>query len=100
MCLPVSDPLVYVETVLQNLPASVRPLARVRTRVLSDVSVGCAFQDYFAGRHRLVVRRVLTALRHSPSWLGNRGVVSILLRSLPKLLRGSRQVSHLPTRAN
>ena len=100
MCLPVSDPLVYVETVLQNLPASARPLARVRTRVLSDVSVGWAFQDYFAGRHRSVVRRVLTALRHSPSWLGNRGVVSILLRSLPKLLRGGGQVSRLPTRAN
>lgn len=84
--LPVHAPLLYVDTVLQNLPAGAQRLARVRPRVLSDVNIGYAFQDYFAGRRLLVVWRVLTALRYRPSWLRNRGVVSIFLKSLLGLL--------------
>jgi len=82
MHLPVDAPLAYVETVLQNLPAQARSLAHVRPRVLGEVNIGCAFQDYFAGRRRLTTRRVLTALRYQPAWLGNPGVVSIFLKSL------------------
>jgi hypothetical protein len=88
MCLPVNEPLAYVKTVLQNLPAGAQQLARVRARVLSDVNIGRAFEDYYTGHRRLAVRRILSALRHRPSWLGNRGVVSVLMKSLPKLLIG------------
>jgi len=84
MCLPIQAPFAYVETVLQNLPATARSLERVRARVLSDLNIGCAFQDYFSGRPGLAARRVFSALRHRPSWLGNRGVVAVLLKSLPK----------------
>lgn len=80
--LPAGEPLQYVDTVLQNLPAGAQRLERVRPRVLSEVSVACAFEDYFAGRRWPVVRQVLTALRYRPSWLRNREVVSILVRSL------------------
>lgn len=90
MCLPVEVPLRYVDLVLQNLPAEAERLKRVRARVLSDVNIASAFQDHFAGRRRQVVRRVLRALRHRPSWLGNRGVVSILARSLLGLMIGER----------
>lgn len=82
----VSDPLRYTEVVLQNLPACAQPLARVQSRVLSEVNIGCAFQDYSAGRQRQVVRHILTAVRHRPAWVRNRGVVSIFLKSLPGLL--------------
>lgn len=80
--LPAGSPTLYVETVLQNLPASAQRLERLRSRILSEVSVACAFEDYCAGRQRLAVRQILTALRYRPSWLKNRGIVSILLRSL------------------
>ena len=80
--LPISAPLLYVDTVLQNLPPGAQRLGRVRGRVLSSVSIGCAFQDYFTGHRLRTARRVLAALRHRPSWLKNRGVVSIFLRSL------------------
>lgn len=86
MSLPVGDPAVYVDTVLQNLPAGAERLKRIRSRVLSEVSIGCAFEDYAAGRRRQVARWVFTALRYRPSWLWNKGVVSIFLRSLPALL--------------
>jgi glycosyltransferase involved in cell wall biosynthesis len=82
MRLPVDSPVLYADAVLQNLPAGAQRLARVRSHVLSEVSIDCAFQDYFAGRRWLVVRQVLTALRYRPSWLRDRGVVSIFLKSL------------------
>ncbi|NIV36544.1 MAG: hypothetical protein GWN58_46055 [Anaerolineae bacterium] len=82
----VSDPPRYAETVFQNLPISAQPLARVRSRVLGEVNIGCAFQDYSAGRRRQVVRRTLTAVRHRPTLFRNIGVISIFLKSLPELL--------------
>jgi tetratricopeptide (TPR) repeat protein len=83
---PVDAPLAYADTVLQNLPAGAQPLRGMRSRVLSEVSLGCAFEDYYAGRRQLVPRHVLTALRHRPSQVTNRGALSILLKSLPELL--------------
>ena len=85
--LPVDAPVLYVETVLQNLPAGAQRLANVRLQVLSDVMIACAFEDYYAGRRRSVAPRILRALRLRPSWLRNRGVVSIFLQSLPALMR-------------
>jgi hypothetical protein len=86
MRLPVDAPLTYADTVLQNLPPGAQRLKRMRSQVLSDVSLGCAFEDYYAGRRRLVARHVLTALRHRPSQLTNRGALTILLKSLPESL--------------
>jgi glycosyltransferase involved in cell wall biosynthesis len=90
--LPVSAPLLYVDTVLQNLPPEAKRLGGVRARVLSDVNVGCAFEDYSIGRRLKTLRRVLTALRYRPSWLRNRGVVSIFLRSLLGLMKRERSL--------
>jgi hypothetical protein len=87
MSLPVT-PHLYVTTVLRNLPPEAQRLKRVQSRVLSDVSIGCAFEDYFADRQRLAARRILSALSRRPSWIRNRGVASVLMRSLPKLLIG------------
>jgi glycosyltransferase involved in cell wall biosynthesis len=91
--LPVKEPLVYADTVLHSLPTEARRFGQVRSRVLSEVSAVCAFQAYSAGCWRQVIRRVLTALWHRPSLLGNRGIISISLRSLLGLLtrRYSRQ---------
>jgi glycosyltransferase involved in cell wall biosynthesis len=80
--LPLDSPLAYVDTVLQNLPTSAQSLVRVRSRALSDVGIASAYQDYFAGRRKQVVLQIASAVRHNPACLGNRGVASILLRSL------------------
>jgi glycosyltransferase involved in cell wall biosynthesis len=86
--LPISTPTVYVDTALQNLPAEAQRLGRVRARVLSDVRVKLAYQDYLTGQWELAIRRILTALRYRPLLLGKRGVVSIFLRSLLGLMTG------------
>jgi hypothetical protein len=91
MRLPVGNPLLYVETVLENLPAGARQLERVRSRVLSDVNIACAFQDYSAGYQSSAARRIFTGVLQRPSWLKNRGVVSVFLRSLAGLLTESRE---------
>jgi glycosyltransferase involved in cell wall biosynthesis len=85
---PVTIPLEYVDTVFRNLPAGAEQLSRLRPRALSEANVGCAFRDYTAGRYPLVVRDVIRALQHCPAHLANRGVISILLRSMLGLLTG------------
>lgn len=91
MRLPVS-PHLYVMTVLQNLPAGARRLERVQSRVLSDVNIARAFEDHFTGHYDLAARRILSALRYRPSWLGNRGVVAVLMKSLGGLLSREQEV--------
>ena len=75
----------YVEKVLQNLPANAQSLRQVQGRVIGDLNIIGAFEDYFAARWQPVVGQVLTALRYRPSYLRNRGVVSIFFRSLARL---------------
>jgi len=89
MHLPVSAPILYVDTVLQNLPAQARRLECVRARVLGRVSAKLAYQDYLAGQRRLAIRRFLTALCYNPFLIRKRSVVSIVLRSLPSLIMKS-----------
>lgn len=84
--LPVA-PEEYVETVLQNLPASARRLRAVRRQVLSTVQIGQAFRNYQRGQRRQVPARVLAAVRHRPALLANRGVLAIFARSLRETLR-------------
>jgi hypothetical protein len=85
---PVTAPLEYIDTVFRNLPAGAERLGRLRSRALSEVSVGCAFRNYTARRYHLVVQEVFRALQQRPAHLANRGVISILLRSTLGLLTG------------
>jgi GT2 family glycosyltransferase len=80
--LPVSSPTHYVDVVLQNLPAQAQHMNCVRKRVLGELNVKLAYQDYLSGRRGPAIHRILTALRHRPSLIGSRSAISILLRSL------------------
>jgi hypothetical protein len=84
--LPIMTPERYVETVLQNLPPGAQQLAQVRSRVLGEVIVARAFESYFSEQQGEVVSLILRALILHPSILGNRGPVSVLLRSLRALV--------------
>jgi hypothetical protein len=84
----VTAPLRYIDTLFRHLPASAERLSRLRSRALSEVSVGHAFRHYTAGRYPLVVRDIVRAVQQRPAHLANRGVVSILLRSMLGLLTG------------
>lgn len=79
----------FVNRVFQNLPLQADKLLQVKGRVLGDVHIARAFQDYAVGQRQQVPGRVLTAIYNQPSLLKNRGVLSILVKSLPALLRGT-----------
>jgi glycosyltransferase involved in cell wall biosynthesis len=79
---PMTAPLKYIDTVFRNLPAGAKPLSRLRSRTLREVNLGRAFRDYAASRYPLVIRSVLRALWQHPAYLTNKGVMSILMRSL------------------
>ncbi len=82
-----ASPPDYVNTVFQNLPAQAETLLRVKGHILGDVHIARAFQDYAMGQRREVPGRVLTAIYNQPTLLKNRGVLSILVKSLPALLK-------------
>ena len=84
---PTGTPLSFVDTVMQNLPDSAQPLARARAQTLGEVNIGCAFQEFMVGHWLLTMRRVLTGVWNDPSHLANKGVLSILAKSLLRLLR-------------
>lgn len=81
LCLPV-EANQYVNTVFNNLPSEAEPLTRLRARVFSDVNIARAFEDYYNNSHGTAVRRILRALRTRPTWIRNRGVLSVLVKSL------------------
>jgi len=83
---PDLDPDQFTETVLQSLPAEARPLFRLRATLVSAARYAAAFDDYHANRRHRVIPHLATALRYDPSGLLNRGVVAIMLKSLPAFL--------------
>jgi glycosyltransferase involved in cell wall biosynthesis len=82
------SPADYVNRVFQHLPAQATGLARMRGRVLAETQIARAFRDYEAGQRSGVPGQVLSAVRHQPALLKNRGVLLIFLKSLPALVRG------------
>lgn len=73
----------YVDYVLSNLPPEGNRLAELRDHVFSEVNIASAFRDYQTGHHANVLPKVFSAVRSRPSLLKNRGVLSILVKSLP-----------------
>ena len=86
--LPVGDPLAAVDAVLENLPPEAQLLRDARSELRSQVRIGMAFEDYSAGRRQLAIGRILAAVRDRPAWLWNRGILSVLVKSLVGILRG------------
>ncbi len=79
-------PTDFVKTVLDHLPPETASLKTLRSRLMSDVTIASAFEDYFAGQHRRAGRQIVSAIVWQPSWLKNKGVLSVLAKSLPAIL--------------
>lgn len=85
MRLPVK-PLKFVQSVLEGLPPEAEGLKALRSRLISDVAIAAAFESHFSGRHGEAGRQILNALWYRPAWVKNKGVLSVLGHSIPKLL--------------
>ena len=84
------DPVALAMAVFQDVPPAARSWHRLRRHVLSKLHVACAFRDFDARHWGSTLRHVVAAGRHRPGVFGNRGVLSILARSLLALPRASR----------
>lgn len=76
-----TDPISFVHTVFESLPIIASSFVDLRASILAELYVSKAFQNYTFGDMRLVRRDVVTALRYKPSFLSNKGVVSIFGKS-------------------
>ncbi len=79
-------PIDFVQSVLDHLPPEAVFLKTLRSRLMSDVAIACAFEAYFAGQRGRAGRQIVTAALWQPSWLKNRGVLSVLVKSLPDMI--------------
>lgn len=72
----------YILRFFNSLPPSADGLASQRRKALGRFHVITAFASYRTGVFADVRRHCLAGLFHDPGWLRNRGVLSILIRSL------------------
>ena len=75
------SPLTLVQIALKNLPGELAKSSRLRQRVLGKLHVAQAFNDYDLGHRAEARQHVFSGLRNDPSFLRNRGVLTVLARS-------------------
>jgi GT2 family glycosyltransferase len=81
------DESAYLGALLEHLPALVPDLKRQSYKAVASRYMGQVFEAYRLGKWDRVVPYLSRALRLDPSWLLNRGVMSITVRALLPVLR-------------
>ena len=84
-----ADPLAFLERIYHNLPDGMDGLKDHRKEYLGQAAIQFAFEAYQNGDMETAQRFILRALRYQPGSISNRGVLSILIRTV---LRRSRPV--------
>jgi glycosyltransferase involved in cell wall biosynthesis len=82
LVLEVSDPIQYAKQVLNHLPTSLAHFSKQKKTILSNISAARAFAAYEDGMKQRVIQSVLFSLWYDLSWIKNRGMASIFIRSL------------------
>ena len=77
----------FVDDVYAHLPDVAMPLQKTRHLLLADLHIWQGFNHYFVNQPELAISSILQGLRQRPIWLGNRGLMSVLLRSSWQTLR-------------
>lgn len=69
------------ERIFADLLPQTRELQRVRGRLLARLHMSAVFDAAARGEREQVCAHLWPGVRHDPSWLRNRGVVSLLIKS-------------------
>lgn len=75
------EPLVFLENIYHHLPEQLEVLQARRNKDLSQAAVEQAFQTYRERDYAAARKAVQKALHYQPSWISNRGVLSIWLKA-------------------
>lgn len=78
----IRNKLIFLEQVYRHLPEKLTALERRKNRDLGQFAVNQGFAAYQRGDWVTARSSLFQAIRYQPSWLMNRGVLAILLRSL------------------
>lgn len=89
----IDDAVGFAEKVFNNVPEAANNLQKFRSYVLGELSMVTAFQNYVAGDGSGVRQNIISGLMHKPSFISNKGVVSVFIKSffndnLPSQLAG------------
>lgn len=76
------DGLTFLEDIYDHLPEELAFLRRRRRQALSEAAVKWTFEAYQAGDYHSSKKAAWRAIRYRPTWLGNRGVLSVLFKSI------------------
>ncbi len=72
----------FLEAVFAHLPLALQGMQHLQRNVLGDTHIELGFLAWQQGRSDLVRRHMVLGLWHRPGWVRNRGVLSLLGRSL------------------
>jgi hypothetical protein len=75
----INDRLAFLESVYNHLPDNLSDLSKQKNADLAAVAVQLGFEAHRSGEARQAQALLCRAIRYQPTWLANRGVVSILL---------------------
>ena len=81
-------PAEFAKHVRKHLPQNAQALTGVVADALGSLDITRAFEDYAAQRWSRVPRHVLSAMRHKPDVMRNKGVWTIFARSVLASARG------------
>ena len=78
---PVEANAVFCQTLFADLLPHTRRLRQLKSRFISRLHMKVVYRHLRAGRVARPREHLLPSIRHDPSWLLNRGVLAILIRS-------------------
>jgi hypothetical protein len=82
---PAAEAAAGCQALFGNLLPATRQLAHLKSRFISRLHMQAVYRQMRAGRVARPSEHLLPSIRHDPSWLLNRGVLAILIRSsLPR----------------
>lgn len=76
------SPLTYIRSVFEQLPPECAGLRKHARVVKGRFYMHCFFEGHRRGDSRAILRSVLPGILNDPSWLWNRGVWSITVKSI------------------
>jgi len=83
------DPADFLELVLANLPEGVNISGEAQRRLRAQVHMDQAFLSFVRGDYLKVIPQSIRAMGNDLSWVKNRGVWAIMVRSLPRIMRSA-----------
>jgi glycosyltransferase involved in cell wall biosynthesis len=72
----------FVLSIFDDLLPKTRLLSQMRSRILSNLYMGEVFSKFNSKQYQYLGNHLIAGIRYNPGWLLNRGVISIIIKSI------------------